>query len=66
MNTKIIKIDVPQSKPTKDGSLLYQELDSSHVRRQTPEKLEAERKRESTGCHTAQERKWAGRDSFSE
>jgi len=45
IQTKITEIKVPQSKPTKDGSWLYQELDSSHVRKQTPEKLEAERKK---------------------
>ena len=38
-------INVPQSKSTKDGSLLHQELDNSHARTQTFEKLEAERKK---------------------
>jgi len=45
IRTKVTEIKIPQSKSTKFGSLLYQELDSSHVRRQTPEKLEAERKK---------------------
>jgi hypothetical protein len=31
------EIKAPQSKSKKDGSRLYQELDSSHVRQQTPE-----------------------------
>jgi hypothetical protein len=39
------EIKVPQSRPTKNGSLLHQELDSSHVRKQTPDDLEAERNR---------------------
>jgi hypothetical protein len=36
---------VPQSKSTKDGTLLHQKLDNSHVRQQTPEKFETERKK---------------------
>lgn len=41
----ITEVKIPQSKATKEGSLLHQELDSSHVIKQTPAALEAERKK---------------------
>lgn len=65
IHTKITEIKIPQSKSKKDGSLLHQELDSSHVRRQTPEKLEAERKK---GIYKTPygSRAKMGRDSYSE
>ena len=63
---KPIEIKIPQSKPTKNGSLLYQELDSSHVKKQTPEKLEAERKKGIYRTPYGSRAKSTRRDSFSE
>jgi hypothetical protein len=59
-------IKLPQSKSTKDGSLLRQDLDSSHVRTQTPAQLAAERKKGIYRTPYGSKPKMGRRDAYSE